>query len=296
MRRQCSLPLSDACPPLVSFAARYPNLSYLRVSVSEHDKSESGKSAMFGVASHFDIARTLAPGCHGPVPWSVLSARQLTAIELTTVMQVGRKDLEADAECHLSAWRESPMISLFLTTVVPCAVRLLSLDLTGTAPLLFGTLLRVDLPSLLVLRAGGMRGLHERAPLCWPDHALSTLAAHFPSLTALDVGYMLTGAGVSSHDVGAACRSCRLEHLDLCMVMTYVDFGPSLRILGRVAPQLCSLAVYGLSLPADGLEALALGCPQVARPPMALRLPSDCPPSATRSPSGSPSDRHLTAI
>ena len=62
-----------------------------------------------------------------------------------------------------------------------------------------------------------------------PPNALSFLAKSFPTLTALDVGYASVQRGVSFEEVDLLCRRCdRLRHLDLSMVMTYVDFTPCL--------------------------------------------------------------------
>ena len=47
--------------------------------------------------------------------------------------------------------------------------------------------------------------------------------------------------------------------------MTYVDFGPALRILSRCSPALASLALHGLHLPGDALLAFATACPRMRR-------------------------------
>ena len=47
--------------------------------------------------------------------------------------------------------------------------------------------------------------------------------------------------------------------------MTYIDFGPALALLGRLAPQLRSLATCGLALPPAPLQELAAGCPRLER-------------------------------
>ena len=47
--------------------------------------------------------------------------------------------------------------------------------------------------------------------------------------------------------------------------MTYRDFGPALTILGTRAPNLRSLAVHGLELPAGALFEFAEGCPLLSR-------------------------------
>ena len=93
---------------------------------------------------------------------------------------------------------------------------------------------------------------------------LLDLSTHFPTLTALDLGYATVEGGVQPSDVGALCTKCaELRHLDLSMVMTYVDFGPALRLLAAHAPHLTSLAIDGLATPADDLLLFGQCCTQL---------------------------------
>ena len=99
-----------------------------------------------------------------------------------------------------------------------------------------------------------------------PPNALSFLAKSFPTLTALDVGYASVQRGVSFEEVDLLCRRCdRLRHLDLSMVMTYVDFTPCLLTLSKHAPQLVSLAIHGLEMQSFALLAFGIGCPLLVR-------------------------------
>ena len=47
--------------------------------------------------------------------------------------------------------------------------------------------------------------------------------------------------------------------------MTYIDFGPALRILSKLAPQLESIAIHGLEMPAMPLIEFGLSCKRLRR-------------------------------
>jgi len=126
-------------------------------------------------------------------------------------------------------------------------------------------LVQFELPRLRVLRLGapstrrGFGWAYERGQL-------GAIGRAFPTLTALDVGYASFMGGVSYADVDELVTHCKgMQHLDLSMVMTYMDFGPALRILATKAPHLRSLATHGLVLPTNALLELAAGCPRLER-------------------------------
>ena len=71
--------------------------------------------------------------------------------------------------------------------------------------------------------------------------------------------------GVTTAEVKSLLKICAIQHLDLSMVMHLMDFGPTLQALAAHAPELRSLAVHGLRLPPDDMQALAEGCPHLER-------------------------------
>ena len=163
--------------------------------------------------------------------------------------------------------------TLLLTLFVSCR-RLQQLDLTDLGPQAFAAhLLDVELPELKLLRIGssytGARGLaHPNDAFNMPPAVLPKVAAAFPSLQGLDVGLMPMGGdrpGVTTAEVKSLLKICGIRHLDLSMVMHLMDFGPTLQALAAHAPELRSLAVHGLRLPPDDMQALAEGCPHLRR-------------------------------
>ena len=121
-----------------------------------------------------------------------------------------------------------------------CARSLRSLDCTNVGPGVVSSLLTLDLPLLRVLRLGFCNRQHRGRPhgFGWqyPQGQLGGIGKAFPRLTALDVGYACFEGGVTFADLDALVSSCKgLEHLDLSQVMTYLDFGPALRILAAHA-------------------------------------------------------------
>jgi hypothetical protein len=159
-----------------------------------------------------------------------------------------------------------------MTLFVSCR-RLQQLDLTDLGPQAFASsLLDVELPELKLLRIGMSqtcaRSFHGRNDgFRMPPAVLPKVAAAFPSLQALDVGFMPTGGadGVTTAEVKSLLKICAIQHLDLSMVMHLMDFGPTLQALAAHAPELRSLAVHGLLLPRDDMQALAEGCPHLER-------------------------------
>ena len=163
--------------------------------------------------------------------------------------------------------------TLLLTLFVSCR-RLQHLDLTDLGCQAFAAnLLDVELPELKLLRIGssyaGAQGLARRTDgFNMPHAVLPKVAAAFPSLQGLDVGLMPMGGdrpGVTTAEVKSLLKICAIRHLDLSMVMHLMDFGPTLQALAAHAPELRSLAVHGLRLPPDDMQALAEGCPHLRR-------------------------------
>ena len=163
--------------------------------------------------------------------------------------------------------------TLLLTLFVSCR-RLQHLDLTDLGCQAFAAnLLDVELPELKLLRVGssyaGAQALARRTDgFNMPPAVLPKVAAAFPSLQGLDVGLMPMGGnrpGVTTAEVKSLLKICAIQHLDLSMVMHLMDFGPTLQALAAHAPELRSLAVHGLRLPPDDMQALAVGCPHLER-------------------------------
>ena len=260
-------------PVLPSVTRLMPRLTHLiidlspEVGVSGHvlESVSDGMEDLCAVANRFAAKRpvsrwTLKTTHAGPEPWFMLGAK-LNTLTLTCeeVDQQGRE-----------AWREnrsSPTVEALDSILLACAVAsqesLESLDLTGIGALVLSSLLTLDLPNLVRLRIG------EELPstqVCaqfreYPSDLLSLLGAKFPTLTALDIGYAPVKDGVSFDEIAHLCTLCQnLQHLDLSMVMRFRNFGPALKILGQLAPNLRSLAIHGLALPGDALSQFAQGC------------------------------------
>jgi hypothetical protein len=163
--------------------------------------------------------------------------------------------------------------TLLLTLFVSCR-RLQHLDLSDLGcQALAANLLDVELPELKLLRIGssyaGAQALARRTDgFNMPPAVLPKVAAAFPSLQGLDVGLMPMGGdrpGVTTAEVKSLLKICAIRHLDLSMVMHLMDFGPTLQALAAHAPELRSLAVHGLRLPPDDMQALAEGCRHLRR-------------------------------
>ena len=211
-------------------------------------------------ASYLHVSRSPAAET-GPEPWGNLPMRTLTHLAITA---------EAGWECKRRQQKETndKIVGIFLSCAIVSQRTLRHLDLTGLGPALIPALEGLELPHLELLRVGhevpGERRAGELQHL--PPNALSSLAKSFPTLTALDVGYASVQRGVSFEEVDLLCRRCdRLRHLDLSMVMTYVDFTPCLLTLSKHAPQLISLAIHGLEMQSYALLAFGIGCPLLAR-------------------------------
>ena len=148
-------------------------------------------------------------------------------------------------------------------------------------PGVMATLVQYELPRLRILRLGapssrdGFGWAYERAQL-------GAIGRAFPALTALDAGYANFAGGVSYADVDELVTHCRgMQHLDLSMVMTYMDFGPALRILAAKAPSLRSLATHGLVLPTYALAAHTI-CTSTIHQHHARYMPGTCSVHASR--------------
>ena len=241
-------------------------------------------------ASYLHVSRSPAAET-GPEPWGNLPMRTLTHLAITA---------EAGWECKRRQQKETndKIVGIFLSCAIVSQRTLRHLDLTGLGPALIPALEGLELPHLELLRVGhevpGERRAGELQHL--PPNALSSLAKSFPTLTALDVGYASVQRGVSFEEVDLLCRRCdRLRHLDLSMVMTYVDFTPCLLTssicmhvlttaprsspqvmtyvdftpclltLSKHAPQLVSLAIHGLEMQSFALLAFGIGCPLLVR-------------------------------
>ena len=95
----------------------------------------------------------------------------------------------------------------------------------------------------------------------WPaDVTVDEIGGALPSLTALDVGFAecrpvhivdLQRLLIAKND-----RNVHLRHLDLSQVMAYMDFDPAVYALAEGAPQLESLAIFGLHVSDDALRTL----------------------------------------
>lgn len=207
-------------------------------------------------------------GPHGPTPLALLP-RGAPLVELRIKDAVGQE-------------------KLLLQALVSFRRTLLRLDASGLGDVVLPILLRVGLEQLQMLRVGEAmdslaRGSRrddddkfaERAE--WPRRVrLQQLGEACPALTALDVGFASIDGGVQYDDLAALCSRAqqgfgklnrapgRFRQLDLSQVMTYRDFDRGIAILGRWAPALTSLAVYGLHLSDAALGVLGQNCRQLS--------------------------------
>ena len=250
-----------AWPPLSRLISYYSGLRKLRLSVAD---SVDGALAAEGVARRFDQRGQRPPQHCGPLPWELLPCTSLQSLTLQSTDEVSDR---AHGNLHTSS--SAPLVSLFLSAIVPSAARLRVLDLSCLGALLVDTLLLLELPCLVQLQLGHQGGQScrqtEQRPLSCRATLLPDLGSAFPTLTALDIGCLEVAGGVGCEHLAALCTRCKqLRHLDLSRVMTHVDFGPALQTLAMGARQLCSLAIHGLVVPASGLELLAQHCPQLS--------------------------------
>jgi hypothetical protein len=151
---------------------------------------------------------------------------------------------------------------------------LLRLDVSGLGDLALPALLRAGLEQLQLLRVGECGdsptyGQGDREPTyrqggrSWPTGVtVDQIGGALPSLTALDVGFaectpvrivdlhrMLFGHHNHTHNMN-------LRHLDLSQVMAYLDFDGGVAALAEGAPQLESLAIFGLHVSDEALRTL----------------------------------------
>jgi hypothetical protein len=201
----------------------------------------------------------------------LLPARQLTHLAITVGAGWGnsRREQKEPAEWGFTTETAEKIASIFMSCAMGSQRTLRYLDLTGVGPAVLPCLVHLELPVLQLIRIGyaespgQSRQSWERE---WPANTLSMLAGSFPTLTDVDIGHAHVHHGVSFDEVDQLCRRCEgLRHLDLSMVMTYVNFTPCLLTLSNLAPRLVSLAIDGLFMETDALKAFGVGCPLLER-------------------------------
>ena len=254
---------------LLRICSCYPNLKCLRIDVSPTPGDPGAPQGnRYGVERLIDVVSWMSRSAIqlktdkriGPHPWCLLGTRTVETLQLVANFdsQLQPSPDENEETCH----RIRPLMAM---CAFSCVRSLRSLDLSGVGPGVMATLIEHELPHLRTLRLGAPS---SRTGFGWAyaGGQLGAVGRAFPGLTALDVGYANFVGGVSFADVDALVTHCKgLQHLDLSMVMTYVDFGPALRILATKAPNLRSLATHGLVLPTLDLMQLAAGCPRIER-------------------------------
>ena len=271
---------------LPTISASYPSLSILSIDLSPCATSEP-LSRLIDVVSWFSRpAIPLKPvgwpnaACQGALPWRLIEAPNVETLQITAApvvlahLAAARAHGDAPGVFEESVFRSREehdetfvrLEPLLLMCFVACAPRLRHLDLSGVGPGAMSTLLAMDLPQLRLLRLGNLDTdtnfgwIYERGP------TLALVGRAFPTLTALDAGYGRFAEGVGFAELDELLKHARgMAHLDLSMVMTYVDFGRGLASLSHRAPNLRSLAVHGLYLPPDALLLFAAGCPLLER-------------------------------
>ena len=166
------------------------------------------------------------------------------------------------ALCIKDATSHEKIDDLLLQAVVSFRRTLLHLDVSGLADIALPVLLRVEPEQLQLLRAGDC--MDSRTPddsrHNWPEGVrIDMVGKACPSLTALDVGFSSIDGGVQIPHLHQLCKGGggRFRHLDLSQVMTYCDFDGGITVLSKFAPELESLAVYGLHVSDAALESLA---------------------------------------
>jgi hypothetical protein len=204
-------------------------------------------------------------------PQYLLPARQLTHLAITVGAgwRNSRREQKEPAEWGFTTETAEKIASIFMSCAMGSQRTLRHLDLTGVGPAVLPYLVHLELLVLQLIRIGyaespgQSRQSWERE---WPANTLSMLAGSFPTLTDVDIGHAHVHHGVSFDEVDQLCRRCEgLRHLDLSMVMTYVDFTPCLLTLSNLAPRLVSLAIDGLFMETDALKAFGVGCPLLER-------------------------------
>ena len=215
--------------------ARFPALEALSLDLGDPHRDLA--------AAIWETKERQADEPHGPAPLALFPRCAVTELRIKDA--AGHEDL-------------------LLTALVSLRSTLLRLDLSGLADIALPTLLHVELPQLQLLRLGDAMDSRtaDRRPnwRCdWPRGVtLDMVGPACPSLTALDVGFASLDGGVQIEDLLRLCRpQRRLRHLDLSQVMTYRDFDPGVAVLRQHAPQLESLALYGLHVSDEGLASLA---------------------------------------
>ena len=280
--------VSSRCQHLAKICACYADLTRLQLFLgpgarrkedSELDDNEIDESSgkYYGVERLVDVANWLGGratsnddeinGRAGCAPQRLLQLPKVHTLELIDESAGGEEGYD-EAVAYADGWRTAG--SLLLVCALSCWRTLTRLNLSGVGPLCMDAHLSIELPQLLTLQLGEFDGISNRGSgnfgVPYKEGALGELGVAFPTLTGLDVGYASFIGGVSFADVERLLTSARsLQHLDLSQVMTYIDFGPALRLLARHASGLRSLATHGLMLPHARLLELAHACPQLER-------------------------------
>ena len=254
---------------LLRICTCYPRLTLLRIDVSPTPPDDDDVDPnLFGVERLIDVVSWMSRSAIqlrsdrriGPHPWCLLGTSTVETLQLVARFD---RQLEIDPEENEeTCYRIRPLMSMCAAS---CARSLRSLDLSGLGPGVLAELLKHVLPLLRVLRLGGMSNGNSFGWQYERGH-LGAVGRAFPGLTALDVGYSAFMGGVSSADVNELVTHCTdMQYLDLSMVMAYMDFRPSLRILAKKAPKLRALATHGLVLPTNALLKFSAGCPLLER-------------------------------
>lgn len=236
----------DCTPFLTALLARFPGLSSLSLDLCQQHTSGDAVARREGAL-------------HGPLPHSLLP------------LCGGITDLRIkDAAGHEA---------LLLQAMVSFRRTLLRLDVSGLGGLALPALLTAGLDQLLLLRVGECRDSHgagitrpHRSVLdCarWPAGVtVDEIGGALPSLTALDMGFAecrpvnivdlqrLLLSNTVRPRTFQNHRDVQLRHLDLSQVMAYMDFDPGVHALAEGAPQLESLAIFGLHVSDDALRTL----------------------------------------
>ena len=228
----------DCTPFLTALLARFPGLSSLSLDLCQTAPHASG-----------DAVARREGALHGPSPLSLFP------------LCGGITDLRIkDAAGHEA---------LLLQAMVSFRRTLLRLDVSGLGGLALPALLTAGLDQLLLLRVGECRDSSPHPSVRagdfpigpWPAGVtVDEIGGALPSLTALDVGFAecrpvnivdLQRLLIAKND-----RNVHLRHLDLSQVMAYMDFDPAVYALAEGAPQLESLAIFGLHVSDDALRTL----------------------------------------
>ena len=196
-----------------------PQLHRLQIDLSPPSNSLALDISPFACATR-DLSPEADGRLQGCQPWRLLECAQVHDLEMTLHHPPSIGALEEEST-------RDQLCDVFITLALTSWRRLTFLNVIGVAPAVLPTLLRMDLPALMVLRCGDSQSHvqsreHQHAFATWPDALLPRIARAFPTLRGLDIAYAMTPRGVSFEDVHVLCHTCRILHLDLSQVMTYV--------------------------------------------------------------------------